>query len=184
MLFTSSLPSPSLLSLLSVQPKTTCPDGTTDSGLGLPHQSAGQGSTPQTCPRPSDRDSSSSQVCLGSCQVTETLRICLWQYHTFCHCIPYFLLPPSERATWRVFLYAPDGGTHVCPLTLQVFKEERYLCDAYRCADVVWQYGLLKKGYGLCHGAAGNAYAFLALFNLTHDVKFLYRACKVRVGSI
>lgn len=72
----------------------------------------------------------------------------------------------------------------MCPLTLQVFKEERYLCDAYRCADVVWQYGLLKKGYGLCHGAAGNAYAFLALFNLTHDVKFLYRACKVRVGSI
>lgn len=93
------------------------------------------------------------------------------------------LAVPSERATWRVFLYAPDDGTHVCPLTLQVFKEEQYLCDAYRCADVVWQYGLLKKGYGLCHGAAGNAYAFLALFNLTQDVKFLYRACKVRVGT-
>lgn len=71
----------------------------------------------------------------------------------------------------------------MCPLTVQVFKEEQYLCDAYQCADVVWQYGLLKKGYGLCHGAAGNAYAFLALFNLTHDVKFLYRACKVRIES-
>lgn len=44
---------------------------------------------------------------------------------------------------------------------------------------MVWQYGLLKKGYGLCHGAAGNAYAFLALYNLTQDVKYLYRACKV-----
>lgn len=99
----------------------------------------------------------------------------------------YFLLPcllphlafPSERAAWGIFLYAPDNGTHVCPLTLQVFKEEQYLRDAYRCADVVWQYGLLKKGYGLCHGAAGNAYAFLALYNLTQDVKYLYRACKV-----
>lgn len=46
----------------------------------------------------------------------------------------------------------------LCPLTLQVFKKERYLNDAYQCADVIWQYGLLKKGYGLCHGAAGNAY--------------------------
>lgn len=67
-------------------------------------------------------------------------------------------------------------------LTLQVFKEERYLCDAQQCADVIWQYGLLKKGYGLCHGAAGNAYAFLALYNATQDVKYLYRACKVRAG--
>jgi lantibiotic modifying enzyme len=62
-----------------------------------------------------------------------------------------------------------------------VFREEQYLCDAYKCADVIWQYGLLKKGYGLCHGAAGNAYAFLALYNLTQDMKYLYRACKVGV---
>lgn len=67
----------------------------------------------------------------------------------------------------------------LCPLTLQVFKEERYLSDAYQCADVIWQYGLLKKGYGLCHGTAGNAYAFLSLYNLTQDAKYLYRACKV-----
>lgn len=46
---------------------------------------------------------------------------------------------------------------------------------------MVWQYGLLKKGYGLCHGAAGNAYAFLAIYNLTQDMKYLYRACKVGV---
>lgn len=85
-------------------------------------------------------------------------------------------------------LYTPDDRAPVCPLTLQVFKEEHYLCDAQQCADVIWQYGLLKKGYGLCHGAAGNAYAFLALYNLTQDAKYLYRACKVRArlctGSI
>lgn len=46
---------------------------------------------------------------------------------------------------------------------------------------MIWQHGLLKKGYGLCHGTAGNAYAFLALYNLTQNMKYLYRACKVRV---
>lgn len=64
----------------------------------------------------------------------------------------------------------------------QVFRAERYLNDAYQCADVIWKYGLLKKGYGLCHGTAGNAYAFLTLFNLTQDMKYLYRACKVGVN--
>ncbi|KAF5922624.1 hypothetical protein HPG69_017998 [Diceros bicornis minor] len=66
----------------------------------------------------------------------------------------------------------------LCPPAPQVFREEQYLNDAYQCADLIWQHGLLKKGYGLCHGTAGNAYAFLALFNLTQDVKYLYRACK------
>ncbi|XP_049640115.1 glutathione S-transferase LANCL1 [Suncus etruscus] len=74
---------------------------------------------------------------------------------------------------------------HGCPGVIymliqayKVFKEEQYLHDAYKCAEVTWQYGLLKKGYGLCHGAAGNAYAFLTLYNLTQDAKYLYRACK------
>ena len=35
-------------------------------------------------------------------------------------------------------------------------------------------------GYGLCHGVAGNAYGFLALFKATKDVKYVYRAWKVR----
>lgn len=63
----------------------------------------------------------------------------------------------------------------------QVFGEQQYLNDALQCAEVIWQHGLLKKGYGLCHGTAGNAYAFLALYNLTQNMKYLYRACKVRV---
>lgn len=47
---------------------------------------------------------------------------------------------------------------------------------------MIWQYGLLKKGYGLCHGTAGNAYSFLALYSLTQNMKYLYRACKVRAS--
>jgi hypothetical protein len=26
----------------------------------------------------------------------------------------------------------------------------------------IWKYGVLKKGFGLCHGISGNAYAFLS----------------------
>lgn len=25
----------------------------------------------------------------------------------------------------------------------------------------IWKFGVLKKGFGLCHGISGNAYAFL-----------------------
>ena len=64
-------------------------------------------------------------------------------------------------------------------LPAQVFKEEKYLRDAMECSDVIWQRGLLRKGYGICHGTAGNGYSFLSLYRLTQDKKYLYRACKV-----
>lgn len=34
------------------------------------------------------------------------------------------------------------------------------------------------KGYGLCHGVAGNAYTFLKLYQITNDQRHLYRATK------
>nr|KAG5705127.1 hypothetical protein BaRGS_030844 [Batillaria attramentaria] len=60
----------------------------------------------------------------------------------------------------------------------KTYNDKRYLEAAERCCDVAWKRGLLKKGYGLCHGAAGNAYAFLTMFRLTQNQKYLYRACK------
>lgn len=62
----------------------------------------------------------------------------------------------------------------------QVFKEEKYLKEAIECAEVIWQRGLLRKGYGICHGTAGNGYAFLSVYKLTKEKKYLYRAFKVR----
>lgn len=44
------------------------------------------------------------------------------------------------------------------------FGEIRYLERAEEVArDVVFRRGLLRKGVGLCHGIAGNAYAFLSI---------------------
>lgn len=42
--------------------------------------------------------------------------------------------------------------------------------------ELTWQAGPLKKGAGLCHGTAGNAYAFLALFARSGDELWLERA--------
>lgn len=60
----------------------------------------------------------------------------------------------------------------------KVFKDETYLQAAVGCGEVIWNRGLLKKGYGICHGVSGNAYTFLHLYKLTGNLKHLYRAVK------
>jgi len=56
------------------------------------------------------------------------------------------------------------------------FRHDRYLAAARAAADHVWAFGLLRKGVGLCHGIAGNGYAFLALFRVTREAEYLQRA--------
>lgn len=43
----------------------------------------------------------------------------------------------------------------------------------------IWEKGLLKKGFGTCHGIAGNAYAFLLMYRHTKAEELLYRAHKM-----
>ncbi|XP_069067604.1 lanC-like protein 2 isoform X2 [Pleurodeles waltl] len=74
--------------------------------------------------------------------------------------------------------HGAPGVIHVLLQAYKIFKEEKYLKDAIECSDIIWQRGLLRKGYGICHGTAGNGYAFLSLYHLTQDKKYLYRACK------
>uniref|UniRef100_A0A671RE20 LanC-like protein 2 n=1 Tax=Sinocyclocheilus anshuiensis TaxID=1608454 RepID=A0A671RE20_9TELE len=71
-----------------------------------------------------------------------------------------------------------DRLVHWCLKICCVFKDEKYLRDAAECGELIWQRGLLRKGYGLCHGTAGNGYALLSLYHATQDKKYLYRACK------
>ena len=42
--------------------------------------------------------------------------------------------------------------------------------------ELTWRAGPLAKGANLCHGTAGNGYAFLALFERTGDELWLERA--------
>lgn len=74
--------------------------------------------------------------------------------------------------------HGAPGFIHMFLQAFELFKEEIYLKEAVGCADVIWERGLLRKGYGICHGVAGNAYAFLAIWKVTKDEKYLHRAIK------
>ncbi|XP_041365618.1 lanC-like protein 2 isoform X2 [Gigantopelta aegis] len=74
--------------------------------------------------------------------------------------------------------HGAPGWIHMFVLAYKTYKDEKYLKAAKDCAQVIWQRGLLKKGYGICHGLAGNAYAFLTMYKLTGDMAYLYKAYK------
>ncbi|XP_034028933.1 lanC-like protein 2 isoform X2 [Thalassophryne amazonica] len=74
--------------------------------------------------------------------------------------------------------HGAPGVIHMLLMSYKVFKEEKYLKEAAECAEVIWQRGLLRKGYGICHGTSGNGYAFLSLYKVTQEKKYLYRASK------
>jgi Lanthionine synthetase C-like protein len=50
--------------------------------------------------------------------------------------------------------------------------------------ELIWRAGPLRKGAGLCHGTAGNGYAFLRLFAVTGDERWLDRARRYAMHAI
>lgn len=74
--------------------------------------------------------------------------------------------------------HGAPGMTMLFCLAYEIYLDEKFLQTAVQCGEVIWERGLLKKGYGICHGVSGNAYTFLHLFQQTKDLKHLYRACK------
>ena len=50
--------------------------------------------------------------------------------------------------------------------------------------ELTWRAGPLRKGPGLCHGTAGNGYAFLRLHALTGDAMWLDRARRFAVHAV
>ncbi|XP_040577494.1 lanC-like protein 2 [Lepeophtheirus salmonis] len=63
-------------------------------------------------------------------------------------------------------------------LAFETFKDEKYLKVAEKCLNVIWERGLLKKGFGLCHGSSGNGYSFLLAYKNTQDPKYMYMALR------
>lgn len=72
--------------------------------------------------------------------------------------------------------HGAPGAIYLLAKAYHVFKERRYLIACEKAAELIWDRGLLLKGAGICHGIAGNGYAFLILHRLTGDPKYLYRA--------
>ena len=50
--------------------------------------------------------------------------------------------------------------------------------------EMTWRAGPLRKGPGLCHGTAGNGFAFLRLHDLTGDPRWLERARRFAMHAI
>src|SRR5206468_11043010 len=50
--------------------------------------------------------------------------------------------------------------------------------------ELTWRAGPLAKGAGLCHGTAGNGYAFLKLLERTGDERWLDRARRFAMHAI
>jgi len=74
------------------------------------------------------------------------------------------------------FCHGATGAVLLYCKAYEVLQEERWLQLAKDAGEVVWKYGLLKKGPGICHGIAGNGYSFLSLYRVTEDSKWLARA--------
>lgn len=74
--------------------------------------------------------------------------------------------------------HGAPGVVHLLIKAYSVYQDPSYLDSALACGDIIWERGILKKGFSLCHGISGNAYAFLHLYQLTCDLKHLYRAGK------
>ena len=123
------------------------------------------------------------------------------------------LLGPSEQAQWTARLadslrrtatwedscanWVSAIGSDPAATTLQIchgapgmvigfadFPDDRIDDLLAGGAEVVWRAGPLRKGPGLCHGTAGNGYAFLKLYRRTGDAIWLDRARRFAMHAI
>lgn len=85
--------------------------------------------------------------------------------------------PKSEHKLIH-WCHGAPGVIYLFAKSFLIFREQKYLDACLKCGELVWKFGLLRKGPGICHGIAGNGYVFLLLYRLTGDPRHLYRALK------
>nr|CDS18347.1 Lancl1 protein [Echinococcus granulosus] len=88
-------------------------------------------------------------------------------------------LPPHRRSASDELVHwchGDAGVVYVYARAYVLWKDEKYLREVVRCADVAWHKGLLKKGPGLCHGVAGSGYTQLAALRVTGEQRYAERA--------
>ena len=75
--------------------------------------------------------------------------------------------------------HGAPGATALLHRAHKIYGEDRYQRSLKLALKTIWERGVLKKGFGLCHGTAGNAYAFLMLYRCTGSEEYYYRALKM-----
>ncbi len=84
------------------------------------------------------------------------------------------LIEPADRPPrWLMQFCHGAPGFVICLADLPTPELDALLLAA---GEAVWAAGPLAKGANLCHGTAGNGYAFLALQRRTGDARWLQRA--------
>lgn len=72
--------------------------------------------------------------------------------------------------------HGAPGAIYLLAKSYSLFQDRKYLNACEKAVELIWERGLLLKGAGICHGIAGNGYAFLTVHRLTGDPKYLYHA--------
>ena len=87
---------------------------------------------------------------------------------------PPMLLPPGSTAS-KVLVQWCHGAPGIVT-SLAGLPDPRLDDLLVGAGELTWTAGPLTKGAGLCHGTAGNGYAFLKLFRRMSDPRWLERA--------
>jgi hypothetical protein len=92
--------------------------------------------------------------------------------------------PPEDRPWSEQEPHVRVQWCHGAPGIITTLADLMPLDLAIKGGEMTWQAGPLRKGHGLCHGTAGNGYAFLKLHELTGDQRWLERARRFATHAI
>ena len=105
--------------------------------------------------------------------VSETLRRFAVEEEGFVNWLPYAEMRRlDEHRDGLIRMQWCHGAPGIVGTLAPLLDEE----PAVAGGELTWHAGPLRKGAGLCHGTAGNGYAFLALLERTGDERWLVRA--------
>jgi Lanthionine synthetase C-like protein len=105
-------------------------------------------------------------------EVSETLRRSAVEEDSFANWPPLAGTRLDESGDGQIRMQWCHGAPGIVATLGRVMDEDLALAGG----ELTWQAGPLRKGANLCHGTAGNGYAFLALLERTGDERWLTRA--------
>ncbi|MBV8221557.1 MAG: LanC-like protein [Solirubrobacterales bacterium] len=92
--------------------------------------------------------------------------------------------PPRDRPPSEEAVKIRVQWCHGAPGIVSTLGDLMPLDLAIGGGELTWRAGPLSKGSGLCHGTAGNGYAFLRLHDMTGDARWLERARRFAMHAI
>ncbi|CAG7732646.1 unnamed protein product [Allacma fusca] len=103
--------------------------------------------------------------------VLETLHFLTTQIFASGNTLPSLGSGADKFVNWA---HGGSGAVYTFIEAHKIFRHPHFLTAAVNCGECIWGRGLVKKGYGLTDGVAGNAYALMALFKHTKVETFLH----------